>query len=381
MPDRTAEKARLEVVETGVVYRNPLPHVYARHAYFPSVVLLENGELLAAYSIGQAFESADLHTVLSRSTDQGSTWEYQGRLYDGTKDRITSDTCRLSLGSSGEVIAYVMRHDRSRENVGFLNPDNIGFVEVEQLLFRSSDGGHTWSEPQVIDPPLVGPAFEMNSSIVTLRNGAWLLPTSTWRGFDGYCPNGMKAVAFVSNDEGNTWPTHLDMMVDPEDHLIFWESKIIELSDGRILSAAWVYDQQRKQDRDNHFVISKGAGLDSSFTEPRSCGLKGQTLNLIELAPDRILTVYRRIDEPGLWANLSRMDGEEWVNEAQYPLWGTDRIGLTSHSASMAADFAVLKFGAPAFCRLASGDIGVYFWAEEDGISHIHRIHLRIESE
>jgi hypothetical protein len=78
-----------------------------------------------------------------------------------------------------------MRHDRSRENCGFLNPDNIGFVNI------------------------------------------------------------------------------------------YWESKIIELSDGRLLSAAWVYDKQLKIDRDNHFVITRGAGVDSLFTEPRSWGLKG----------------------------------------------------------------------------------------------------------
>jgi hypothetical protein len=84
-------------------------------------------------------------------------------------------------------------------------------------------------------------------------------------------------------------------------------------------------------------------------------------LNLMEVAPGRVLTVYRRIDEPGLWDNLSRIEGEEWVNEVQYPLWGTDRVGVTSRSSSMAADFAVLKFGAPSLCRLASGDIGVYF--------------------
>lgn len=371
---------KLEVADTGVVYRNPLPHVYARHAYFPSVIELANGELLASFAVGQAFESHDLHTELSRSVDGGVTWEHVGRLYEGTKDRVTSDTARLSHGSNGEIVAYVIRHDRSRDNCGLVNPDNLGFVEIEQLLLRSRDGGRTWSEPEKITPPLVGPAFEMTSPIVPLRDGRWILPTSTWRGFEGDCPNGMKMVAFMSSDEGGTWPTYLDVMADPYEALIFWESKMVELSDGRILAAAWVYDEKADKDLDNHYAISNGIGPDSGFTKPRSCGLQGQTLHFAEISPGKILTIYRRTDLPGLWANLSRMDGEDWVNEDEYPLWGVDRNGLTSHTGNMAADFAVLKFGAPSICRLASGEMIVCFWAVEDGVSNIRWIRLQVEN-
>jgi len=378
MPTFSEKKLELEIADTGLIYRNPLPHVYARNAYFPSVIQLADGDLLASYTIGQAFESADLHTELSRSRDQGATWEHEGRLYPGTTDRVTSETCRLSHGAEGEVIAYIIRHDRSRENYGFVNPDNLGFVEVEQLLFRSTDGGRTWSEPQLIEPPLEGPAFEMTSPIVPLRSGTWILPTCTWRGFDGYCPNGMKMVAFRSEDGGKTWPTYKDVMVDPQDNDIFWESKMVELSNGKILAAAWVYNQQADKDKENHYVITKDVGIDSPFTEPRSCGLQGQTLNFMEIEPGRVLTVYRRTDVPGLWANISRIDGDEWVNEAQYPLWGSGRSGLTSHSGNMAADFAVLRFGAPSLCRIGTGEIFVCFWAVEDMVSNIRWLKLRI---
>ena len=34
------------ILNTGLVYRNPMPHVVSRHAYFPSVVLLDNGEMI-----------------------------------------------------------------------------------------------------------------------------------------------------------------------------------------------------------------------------------------------------------------------------------------------------------------------------------------------
>jgi sialidase-1 len=370
----------IEIVDSGLIYRNPLPHVYSKQAYFPSVLQLENGEMLASFTIGQAFESRDLHTELSRSFDQGLTWELQGPLYPGTEDRVTTDTCRLSHGANGEIIAYVIRHERFREDYGFVNPDNIGFCEIEMLLFRSNDHGHHWSEPERIVPPLVGPAFEMNSSIVPLSDGTWLLPTSTWRGWDGYCPNGMKMVAFASRDQGQTWPNYLDVMVDKSNSNIFWESKMLELDDGRILAAAWVYNELESVDLDNHYVIGTRIGENDHtvFSGPSSCGLKGQTLQLFRLENGKVLTVYRRTDQPGLWANISRIEQEAWINEAQFPLWGTQRTQLTSHSGDMAANFAVLKFGAPAICRMESGLLFVSFWAVEDGVSNIRWIKLRI---
>ncbi len=34
------------------------------------------------------------------------------------------------------------------------------------------------------------------------------------------------------------------------------------------------------------------------------------------------LSVYRRMDRPGLWANLSALRRGRWENEAESPLWG-----------------------------------------------------------
>ena len=52
---------------TGTVFRNPKAHLRSVHAYFPSVVLLASGELLAAYVLGEAFEAVNDHVALSVS--------------------------------------------------------------------------------------------------------------------------------------------------------------------------------------------------------------------------------------------------------------------------------------------------------------------------
>lgn len=368
---------KIEVISEGIIYRNSVPHIYSRHAYFPSVVQLDNGDLLTSFCMGQAFEAEDLHTCIARSTDNGHTWIYEGRLYPGTKERVTSDVCRLSLGENGQIVAYVVRHDRSREGQGLANPDNLGFVEIEQLLFRSQDGGRTWIGPETISPPLIGPSFEMTSAIVVLRDGSWLLPTSTWRGWDGYCPNGMRMVAFQSNDQGKTWPSYLDVMVDERQEIIYWESKIIELFDGRLLAAAWAYNEAESHDMPNQFALSDG--VNEPFTIPRSTGLLGQTLNFVQLNNGHILTVYRRMDESGLWANISRLEGNEWINERQIPLWGNQYVGLTADDRDMVNNFAELKFGAPCICQLQDGKWLVVFWAVENGVSNIRWVKLETD--
>ncbi len=69
-----------ENFETGVVFQNPQPHLQSVHAYFPSVAFLPNGNMLALYSVGEAFEAVNLRIQISRSFDGGHTWHSEGPL-------------------------------------------------------------------------------------------------------------------------------------------------------------------------------------------------------------------------------------------------------------------------------------------------------------
>jgi sialidase-1 len=365
-------------LRTGLIYRNPIPHVHSVHAYHPSVARLANGDLLATFILGEAFEAPNCRTNVARSTDDGETWRLEGPIYPGTSDRLTSDAVRIAAMPDGEVVAFMIRADRTEHpHEGLTSHETLGFVPTELLLLRSRDYGHTWSGPTVLTPPLVGPSFEMCSPITPLKNGRWLLPTSTWRGWDGYCPNGMRMVAFISEDRGHTWPAYVDVMYDPQQHIIYWESKIVELPDGRLLACAWAYDEAAAKDLPNQYALSRDGGL--SWSAPRSTGLLGQTLTQFALPDGRILCVYRRMDRSGLWANLSHLAGDVWVNDAAEPLWGADAGGLTLSSQNMAQNFNVLRFGAPCMTALPDGTIFVAFWCYEECVSVIRWFKLRIE--
>ncbi|MBI2441371.1 MAG: exo-alpha-sialidase [Lentisphaerae bacterium] len=369
--------ANIECLKSGLIYRNPKPHVRSVHAYFPSVVALSTTELLATFDLGEAFEAANSQVHIARSCDGGETWQPEGPLPVGAGAKPASNTARIAVMANGDIVAFVIRSDRSRQDEGHCNPRTLGVVAGELLLMRSRDGGRTWSPPAALAPPLVGPEFEMCCPIIPLRDGRWLLPTSTWRDWEGYCPNGMKAVALVSSDRGATWPEYIDVMADPQKEIIYWESKVLELRDGRLLAVAWAYNEKRSRDLPNQYAISQDG---RTFSAPQSTGLQGQTLTAILLADGQILSVYRRMDQRGLWANLSHLKGDQWVNESELPLWGVDLAGLTGTSKNMSQNFAVLRFGAPSLTRLANGDIFTAFWCVEDCVSNIRYFFLRVRA-
>lgn len=369
----------LTCADTGIIYQNPKPHVHSIHAYFPSVATLADGTMLATAALGEAFESADLHSHLFRSTDAGKTWTHEGPLYAPPTDRITSDCCRITAMPNGELVIFMVRHDRTNyRDEGLTNPKTLGFVPTELLLLRSSDQGRTWTSPAPLNPAIVGPAFELCSPITPISDGRWLLPTSTWPDWSGYCPNGTRMVALESTDQGRSWPVYRNVMADdqPNSRVFFWESKIVEMKDRRLLSIAWVYDDVAAKDRPNHYALSADAGR--TWSKPMSMGLQGQTMAPMVLNDGRILTVYRRIDQPGLWANIARIDGDRWINESEHPLWGQQTQGLTSTTQNMSHNFNVLRFGAPCLTTCNDGSIFVAFWAYESCISVIRWFKLTI---
>jgi len=168
-------------------------------------------------------------------------------------------------------------------------------------------------------------------------------------------------------------------MESPEssDRVFFWESKIVELADGCLLAVAWAYNDTASKDLPNQYALSNDGGR--TWSAPASTGLAGQTLTPLVLADGRILSVYRRMDHAGLWANLSQVEGTGWINEDAAPIWGTETAGLTGVAHNMAQNFAVLRFGAPCLVPAADGTVFLAFWCYEECVSVIRWFRLAVE--
>lgn len=383
LPSNSSDMRIHETFETGVVYRNPLTHIRSRHAYFPSLARLDAGELVCAFSIGEAFEAADLRVQLARSTDHGSTWKLEGPITRDLDERASrgetfSECGRITALDSNHLVMLLHRHDRSgREDQGLSNPNNLGFVPTSFDVTRSDDAGKTWSVPRQIAPPMAGSAFELCCPITVLHDGRWLLPTSTWRGWNGDLPLGLCMAAWVSHDQGKAWPDWWDVMHDADDSVHFWESKIVETPSSRLIATAWAYDNATAADRENVFSISDDSG--KTWSPPQSTGLLGQTLTPLALDDDHLLCAYRRIDRPGLWLQHARLDGDRWTNLDSMPLWGSAEVAPTSNAGNMVENFQQLRFGAPNMTHLDDGRVLLAFWCYEDTVSVIRWFRITIE--
>ena len=84
----------MKVIESHVIYENPLPQLCSRQSFFPFLAELADGTLLAVGAIGQAFESVD-----------STSYVFYSR--DGGKSAFFRDQPRRSVRQSGSSAALI----------------------------------------------------------------------------------------------------------------------------------------------------------------------------------------------------------------------------------------------------------------------------------
>ncbi len=366
-------------IRTGIIYRNSKPHLYSKHAYFPSIVVLNNGDMLASIVIGEAFEAINSNIYITRSKDKGETWDTPALLVKSNQEKFISLYGRIASIHDESIIVNILKMYReSFLEEGLTNPKNMGFVPTDLMLINSKNLGYDWSNLKLVKPSLIGPAFEMCSPLIPLKDGRLLWPTSTWRGWNGYSPNGMKMIALISYDNGKTWPEHTDIINSYKKGIIFWEGKVIELIDGSLLAVAWAFDEKNNINLPNQFAISHNGG--KTWSSPTSTNILGETMSVLSLTNGKILAVYRRMDKPGLWLSLVSLRHNKWINEKSIPLWGNIMHNLTNRTDSMVENFNKLRFGAPCINLINDTTVYIAFWCYEDMVSNIRWFKLNIES-
>src|SRR5579872_4411347 len=95
----------IELLGSEVVYRNPKPYLRSIQARHPSLVVLDDSELLLGFDLGQSDESLDYATHRGRSLDGGQSWQLEGPLLPTTAQPPTTNSLRLSQ-AGGEILAF-----------------------------------------------------------------------------------------------------------------------------------------------------------------------------------------------------------------------------------------------------------------------------------
>ena len=364
----------LELLDTGLIYRNPQPARKSIHAWHPTLALLDNGDLMAAYDLAEAIAAVDYGTYCARSTDGGATWSEPVRFFEDREDEEVNHTVRISRLADGTLIGAGHRRYSYHPEVGGWNPETYGVEPGEWFVLRSLDGTD-WKGPEAMVPPIGDQPYEVCHAFVETSDGRLLMPTGLLRTWEGEAPHGLKTIALVSHDKGKTWPDYLHLFDDPEGALIHHEVSLIELSEGRLLAVAWPFNATAGRTLvPVPYAIAPPGG---EFTVRGSTGIAGETTKLLSLGDDRVLCLMRRTDGPGLWAVLAQIRGDEWVNLEEAPMWqGSDSRMLGR--ADAATELAALHFGFPNLLRLPDGDVLAAFWCREDCIHNIRWLRIRV---
>ncbi len=302
-------------------------HLVAQGGYFPRIVVLPGGDLLATFKYGAPHVGKGGKAGLSRSTDGGRTWSPPQTVFDmpdADDGVIASAVLRDGTIMLGAV-SYTWQGEAYQNRVDWT---------ADPYIIKSVDQGRTWSRPVKVDvrPYTWGYPF---GHILELDDGTLLLS-----GYGGYLPRGPEDdpaeakeliasgkspgkpeqqrgdFSFVvrSRDGGKTWG---------DSSLIargFNEVSVLSVKGGRLLAV----------------MRSQGAGhLSSSISSDQGDHWSAPVQitedrehpgDLLRLSSGRILLTFGQRNKPyGVQAMISNDEGITWSRRERVMLaWDGD---------------------------------------------------------
>jgi sialidase-1 len=370
---------RIEIADTHLIYDNPIPHVRSRHGYFPGLLQLPSGELLALFMIAEAFEAADGTTWISRSSDEGRTWTLQGPLHDRNALGFpASDSMKATLLDDGTLIACGYRFHRHDPDAPISVPATGGILPGDDIVSFSNDQGRSWTAPAII-PRSRPELLEISGPCIQTRSGDLLAVAANYPLPDGSTPSGHAGALLRSKDRGRTWDDRTIYFRDPMLAITPYEPRITEMEDGRLVAIVWAYDSAAGAHHNNRAVVSHDGG--DSWSAPIDTGHAGQASSLIALHGNMLMSIHSHRGErdPGIYVRLIDFTGDTWRPVTETVIYGAALGRQTAAGQSSSEMFKSLRFGQPSVTRLASGGFLAAHWCVEEGQGKIRAHRLRIE--
>ena len=229
--------------------------------------------------------------------------------YNSTNYRIPA----VITARDGSVVAVT---DKRKYNNGDLPED------IDILCNRSTDGGHTWSEPYTIAYGTGhGQGFGDCALALTNDDNGIIAAFVGGPGFWGSTPeNPLRMYIARSNDNGQTWTEPQDITYqiygaecdDPERKEwlggFFGSGSGLLTSNGRIMFVVAMRENNNREMVCNHAVYSDDNGLTWQVSERASVG--GDEAKVTELVDGRILMSIRH--NGNRWYNISEDGGHTW---------------------------------------------------------------------
>jgi sialidase-1 len=345
----------MQLIETGTLYANPNPLLVSRQAAFPGLVRLPDGDIVAMFSIGQAFDAADMRAHICRSSDDGRTWSAPRPLHQATFSPEESESFKPTLLADGTLLATGYVFLRPTPLTPIVDPDTDALLPLHNKLVRSRDGGRTWTVPQRFAVGDVG--LELSGPVVQRASGELLGAAAPFH----LGASGHEGWLISSMDAGATWQRRSTFSrADPDGAIAPWESRLIDFGGARMGVLFWAYDVANGRHLSNRLALSSNSG--ASF-RTIDTGIAAQASNGLALAPDELLTIHaHREATVGLNVYRLRLAGDRLERLDTLALFADERLG---QGVALADPFANLRFGQPSLLQLADGQFLACCWRVE----------------
>ena len=358
----------MKLLDEVTIYQNPAPLLVSRQAIFPGIVQLPDGELVALFTIGEAFDAANTRAYLARSGDEGRTWSEPVRPWQQETSPQESESFKPLLLRDGTLVATGYVFVRPTPTTPVVDPDTFELLRLRNKVAFSSDGGHSWTDPAYID--VEGEPLELSGPCIELASGRLLGATAPFH----LRKEGHAGWIVASDDKGHSWFKLSEFYRAPETNIATWECRLCEMSPGRVAVIAWAYDNATSANRDNILALSDDGGETFRTIET---GVHGQASNLLWLGGDKLLTIHAHREAPiGLMVRRVDLGAGTFAVEEELDLLG--KADMASETADIRKQFASLKFGQPSLLRLQSGDILAACWSFENSQYVIKSYRLKL---
>ena len=355
----------MKILAQSIIYDNPMPHLRSRHSAFPFLCECDDGTLVAAHSLREAFESVDGSSNCSFSYDGGKTWSdpifIKKPVHNG---RNFSNSCKITNCGDGKLVGIGYGFYRDNPELPLGNAQTGGLLDDEVFYVISEDNGKTWSEIQSIQC-LWGPHVEASAPITVLQDGAWVTPITGFPAWDGTMTGPVCGRVLRSEDQGKTWNDDAVCM-EFDEPVLCYEQRMCQLESGTLVCIAWNENMKTGERLDNHYTYSVDNG--KTWSKPISTGIRGQASFVGAIGGEKLIALHairRDTDRPGIYAYVIDFSDKTWKIVDEALLWEPNAPIL--RDKNMAEVFAFLKFGQPSAIKLKDGNLMMCHWFAENG--------------